>query len=158
MRLRDVHAQVHNSLEIKVVVSTAKAHSERGQVEHKIRSLRESLEKMGVNINHPQTVLQWETFFSKIANTVDILPFKVLAQSSKFFTLQMGSETDTVSISSAGPSCCPWSCSSGFCGPCCVLPPKSSMPCSVFTILSSTSEMIQGEQGSSCSVLHSVLL
>ena len=68
MSLRDVHAQVQDSLGIQVVVSTAKAHSERGQVEHKIKSLRESLEKMGVNTNHPQTVLQWETLFSKIAN------------------------------------------------------------------------------------------
>ena len=59
---------------IKVVVSTAKAHLERGRVECKIRSLRESLERMGVNTNHPQTVLQWETLFSKIANTVDNLP------------------------------------------------------------------------------------
>ena len=59
---------------IKIVVSTAKAHLERGQVEHKIISLRESLEKMGMNSNHPQTVLQWETLFSKIASTVDNLP------------------------------------------------------------------------------------
>ena len=29
---------------------------------------------MSVNSNHPQTVLQWETLFSKIANTVDNLP------------------------------------------------------------------------------------
>ena len=29
---------------------------------------------MGVNANHPQTVLQWETLFSKIAKTVDNLP------------------------------------------------------------------------------------
>ena len=61
LSLRDDYAQVQDSLGIKVVVSTAKAHSERGQVEHKIRSLRESLEKMGFNTNHPQTVLQWET-------------------------------------------------------------------------------------------------
>ena len=73
MSLRDVHAQVQDSLGIKVVVSTAKAHSERGRVEHKIISLRESLEQMGVNTNNPQTVLRWETLFSKIANTVDNL-------------------------------------------------------------------------------------
>ena len=29
---------------------------------------------MVVNTNYPQTVLQWETLFSKIANTVDNLP------------------------------------------------------------------------------------
>ena len=32
------------------------------------------MEKVGVNTNHPQTVLQWEMLFSKIANTVDNLP------------------------------------------------------------------------------------
>ena len=37
-------------------------------MERKIRSLHESLERMGVNTNHPQTVL------SKIANMVDNLP------------------------------------------------------------------------------------
>ena len=74
MSLRDVHAQVQDSLGIQIVVSTAKAHSERGRVERKIRSLRELLEKMDINTNHPQTVLQWETLFSKIANTVDNLP------------------------------------------------------------------------------------
>ena len=38
MSLRDVHAQVQDSLgiSIKVVVSTAKAHSERGRVVRKI--------------------------------------------------------------------------------------------------------------------------
>ena len=51
MSLRDVHAQVQDSLGIQVVVSTAKAHSERGRVERKIKSLRESLEKMGVRGN-----------------------------------------------------------------------------------------------------------
>ena len=71
---RDVHAQVQDSLGIKVVVSTAKAHSVRGRVERKIRSLKESLERMGVNTNHPKTVLQWETLFSKIAIAVDNLP------------------------------------------------------------------------------------
>ena len=29
---------------------------------------------MGVKTNHPQTVLQWEMLFAKIANTVDNLP------------------------------------------------------------------------------------
>ena len=74
MSLRDVHAQVQHSLCIQIVVSTAKAHSERGRVERKIRSLRESLKKMVINSSYPQTVLQWETLFSKIANTIDNLP------------------------------------------------------------------------------------
>ena len=29
---------------------------------------------MGVSTDHSQTVLQWETLFAKIANTVDNLP------------------------------------------------------------------------------------
>ena len=74
MSLRDIHAQVQDSLGIQEVVSTTKAHSERNQVERKIRLLRESLEKMGVSADHPQTVLQWETLFAKIANTLDNLP------------------------------------------------------------------------------------
>ena len=72
--LRDIHAQVQDSLGIQIVVSTVKAHSESGRVERKIRSLREPLEKMGINTYHPQTVLQWEMLFSKIANSVDTLP------------------------------------------------------------------------------------
>ena len=74
MSLRDVHAQVQDSLGIQIVVSTVKAHSVSGRVERKIRSLRESLEKMGINTNHHQTVLEWERLFSKIANTVDNQP------------------------------------------------------------------------------------
>ena len=58
MSLKDVHPQVQDSQGIKVVFSTTKAHSERKRVECKIRSLQQSLEKMGVNTNHPQTVLQ----------------------------------------------------------------------------------------------------
>ena len=38
--MRNVHAQVQDSFGIQVVVSTAKAHSERGLVELKIKSLR----------------------------------------------------------------------------------------------------------------------
>ena len=43
-------------------------------MDRKIRCLGESLETMGVNTSHPQTVLQRETLFSKIANSVDNLP------------------------------------------------------------------------------------
>ena len=49
MSLRDVHAQVQDSLGIKIEVSIANAQSERGRVECK-------------------------TLFSKIANTADNLP------------------------------------------------------------------------------------
>ena len=76
----------------QVMVSTAKAHSKRERVERKIKSLRESLEKMGVSTHHPQTVLQWETLFSKIANTVDNLP---LAKGNKSNATNLGYEIIT---------------------------------------------------------------
>ena len=81
--------QVQDSLGIQVVVSTAKAHSERGRVERKIKSLRDSLEKMGVSTDHPQTALQWETLFLKVANTVDNLP---MAKGSTSNTRNLGYE------------------------------------------------------------------
>ena len=39
-----------------------------------ILAMEESLEKIGVNTNHPQTVLQWEALSAKIANIVNKLP------------------------------------------------------------------------------------
>ena len=72
--IRDVEAQVQDQLGIKIIVSNAKAYSERGQVERRIRTLRESLEKLGVNTTVPMTCMQWDTLFSRISNTLDNLP------------------------------------------------------------------------------------
>ncbi len=58
----------------EIIVSNAKAHSERGRVERRIRVLRETMEKMGVNNSHPMTCLQWDTLFSRISNSIDNLP------------------------------------------------------------------------------------
>ena len=78
---------------IKIVISTAQVHSEREQVEGKIRSSREFLERMGVNTSHAQTVLQWDTLFSKIASTVDNLP---IAKGNKTNPTNLGFEIITL--------------------------------------------------------------
>ena len=57
--MHDLEARVQDDLEIKIV-SNAKAHSERGRVERRIRV--------------PITCLQWETLFSGISNAIDNLP------------------------------------------------------------------------------------
>ena len=44
------------------------------------------------NINHPQTVLQWETLFAKIANTVDSLP---MAKGDTSYSSNLGYEIIT---------------------------------------------------------------
>ena len=72
--VRDLETQVSDSLGIKIIVSNAKAHSERGRVERRIRVLRETLEKLGVQTSVPMTCLQWDALFSRISNTIDNLP------------------------------------------------------------------------------------
>jgi len=72
--VRDVDARVYDSLGIKVYVSNAKAHEERGRVERKIRSLRETLQRLGVKATDPLTALQWESVFARIASTLDDMP------------------------------------------------------------------------------------
>ena len=71
---RDMDARLHDSMGIRVHISNAKAHTERGRVERKIGIIRSTLEKTGIKSTTPKTALQWETVFCKIANTVDDLP------------------------------------------------------------------------------------
>ena len=56
--VRDLDAMVQDNLGMKIIVSNAKAHSERGRVERRIRVLRETMERMGVNSSYPMTCLQ----------------------------------------------------------------------------------------------------
>ena len=72
--VRDLDAMVQDNIGMKIIVSNAKAHSERGRVERRIRVIRETMEKMGVNSSHPMTCLQWDTLFSRISNSIDNLP------------------------------------------------------------------------------------
>ena len=70
----DVQMQMIDSLGIRIHISNAKSHEERGSVERKIRTIRDNLEKTGVKTNSPKTALQWDCVFAKIANTLDNLP------------------------------------------------------------------------------------
>ena len=68
--VRDIESQVQDQLGIKIIVSNAKANSERGRVERRIRAL----EKLGVSTTVNMTCMQWETLFLRISNALDNLP------------------------------------------------------------------------------------
>ena len=72
--LKDADTQLYDSLGIRVHVSNAKAHSERGRVERKIRSLREMLERTGVKTTNPMTSIQGETLFARLSSDLNDLP------------------------------------------------------------------------------------
>ena len=72
--IRDLTMQVIDSLGVRVHVSNAKSHEERGRVERKIRAIRETLERTGIKTTSPMTVTQWDCVFAKVANTIDDLP------------------------------------------------------------------------------------
>ena len=91
-KVRDVDARVYDSHGIKVYVSNAKAHEERGRIERKIRSLRETLERLGVKASNPLTALQWESVFARIASTLDDMP---LAKGSTSTASNLGYEIIT---------------------------------------------------------------
>ena len=50
------------------------AHTERGKLEWRIQTLRESLEKLGFQTHVPMTCMQWDCLFAKISNSTDDLP------------------------------------------------------------------------------------
>ena len=72
--IRDIDAETQDSLGLRVFVSLAKSHEERGRVERRIGLVRQMLEHMVGNSTPVQTALQWQTLFAKIANTIDNLP------------------------------------------------------------------------------------
>ena len=73
-RLRDMQAQLHDSLGLKVVVSTAKSHEARGRAEAKVKILRSMLEKLAIKAETAMTAIQWETLFFKISSQIDDVP------------------------------------------------------------------------------------
>merc|ERR1712015_27926 len=73
--IRDLQLQVRKHMGMKVSVSNAKSHEERGRVERKIKFLRTSLSSITDGQNLPvQTAIMWETLFAKISSTIDDLP------------------------------------------------------------------------------------
>ena len=81
-KLRDLQTQVYDSLGLKIVVSTAKSHEERGRVEAKVKILRNMLEKLSVSSDTSMTSLQWETLFAKISSMIDDVPLAKCANSN----------------------------------------------------------------------------
>ena len=72
--LRDVNAQVFDSMGMRIVTSTAKSHEERGRVERKVRTMREMLQRLAIKDDTCMTALQWETLFSKLSSQINDLP------------------------------------------------------------------------------------
>ena len=72
--IRDANAQLHDSLGLKIVPSTAKSHEERGRVERKVRTLREMLSKTAGKAEVSMTAIEWETLFAKMSSEIDDIP------------------------------------------------------------------------------------
>jgi len=73
-RLRDLSAAVTGLQQLEVIVATPKAHHQVGKVEAKIKVLRQMLDSWSRSSTECNTILGWETVFSKIASAVDDLP------------------------------------------------------------------------------------
>ena len=80
--LRDLNAQLKDSMGMKIVTSTAKSHEERGRVERRVRTLREMLEKLSVKDDTCLTAMQWESLFAKISSQVNDLPMAKCSRSN----------------------------------------------------------------------------
>jgi hypothetical protein len=72
--IRDLKTQVQDSLGMRIIVSNAKSHEERGRVESKVKILRDMLEKLTIKSQTALTGLQWETLFAKISSMIDDVP------------------------------------------------------------------------------------
>jgi hypothetical protein len=72
--LREVNGTMLRGMTFSVTVATPKAHEQLGRVERKIRVLREMLDKLSTTTQCCNTLIGWETVFSRIASQVDDLP------------------------------------------------------------------------------------
>ena len=84
--------QVQESMGMRILESNPKSHEERGQVERRIRTIHDTLTKIGTSEHTSMTALQWETLFSKVVNTLDNLP---IAKGNATSTGNLGSEIFT---------------------------------------------------------------
>ena len=78
--LKDLNNKVQDSFGMKVIVSNAKAHEERGRVESRVKILRNMLEKFSINTDIAISVLQWETIFARVSNTINDVPIAKCTQ------------------------------------------------------------------------------
>ena len=72
--LQDVDVRLHDSLGLRVHVSNAKSHEERGRVERRIGLIRSMLERLTKGDCPSMTGLQWQSTFAMVANMIDNLP------------------------------------------------------------------------------------
>ena len=84
--------QVQKSMGMRILESNSKSNKERGRVEWRIRTILDTLIKVGTSEHVSMTALQWETLFSKIVNTLDNLP---IAKGNATATGNLGSEIIT---------------------------------------------------------------
>ena len=69
-----IDTQLHDSLGLRVSVSNAKSHEERGRVERRIGLIRDMLQRLTQQGTQVMSALQWDTLFAKVANAIDNLP------------------------------------------------------------------------------------
>jgi hypothetical protein len=72
--LRDLTGGVSMGKKFVVTVATPKAHEQQGRVEAKIKIVRKMLQVFSDTTNEVNTLLGWETIFSRIADHIDNLP------------------------------------------------------------------------------------
>ncbi len=58
----------------KVTIASPKAHHEQGQVERRVRVLRDMLHRLSDTDDTCRTLLEWDTVFARIASQVDDVP------------------------------------------------------------------------------------
>ena len=72
--IQAIDTQLQDSLGLRVSVSNAKSHEERGRVERRIGLIREMLQRLSQQSTQVMSALQWDTLFAKVANAIDNLP------------------------------------------------------------------------------------
>ena len=77
---------------MRILESNPKSHKERGRVEQRIRTICDTLTKVGTSEHTSMTALQWETLFSKAVYALDNLP---IAKGNATSTGNLGSEIIT---------------------------------------------------------------
>ena len=90
--LESADRQVQESMGMRILESNPKSHEERGWVERRIRTIRDTLTKVGISEHISMTTLQWETLFSMVVNTLENLP---IAKGNGTSTGNLGSEIIT---------------------------------------------------------------
>jgi hypothetical protein len=72
--VRGINGVQLRGMAFKVTVASPKAHHEQGQVERRVRVLRDMLHRLSDTDDTCRTLLEWETVFARIASQVDDVP------------------------------------------------------------------------------------